>query len=66
MIICKECVKQGLKSRVYVGISTQTAMMGSSYYDESGNFHYHNPNTTTTNYKCSNGHEFQIKTGGKA
>ena len=53
---CPECQRQGLTSRVYPGMSCTTLMCDMSYYDENGDFHAHNPNKTTTDYRCSNGH----------
>lgn len=56
---CPECVEQGKKSRVYPGVGATTLMGWSSYYDEDGQFHKHDPNTTTTGYRCSEGHTWQ-------
>ena len=53
---CKECEKQGLKSKVYPGTSWCTCLAWQPYYDEDGKYHNKNPNTTTTTYRCSNGH----------
>lgn len=55
---CEICVAHGLKSIVNVGISTSTAMWCPPFYDEEGRFHDHDMNTTTTQYSCSNGHEW--------
>lgn len=55
---CPECVEQGLKSRMYVGYSTRTLMSAHPFYDEDGNYHHGDPNKTTTNYSCSNGHQW--------
>lgn len=55
---CPECKKKGLKSKVYIGSMTSTLMAGSQYYDEEGNYHYNDPNHTTTYYSCSNGHKW--------
>lgn len=61
---CKECIKEGKKSTVYPVVSTTTLMAGYGYYDEYGNYHYSDPNTTTTEYKCSNGYEWVKTIGG--
>ena len=53
---CPECVQNNQKSRVKVGYSTCTLLKFTSFYDEDGNYHNHDPNTTTTHYSCSNGH----------
>jgi hypothetical protein len=58
-MICKECQNQGLKSQVHPGIGMRTLMGWSPYYDENGKFHSHDPNTITTDYKCSNGHSWE-------
>lgn len=55
---CPECVEQGEKSFVSVGSSWTTCMGVSSYYDEDGNYHHHDPNYTTIGYRCSRGHEW--------
>ena len=57
-MICPECIKAGLKSMVYVGGSSSTLMMYDHYFDEDGKEHFHNPNTTTTSYSCSQGHKW--------
>jgi hypothetical protein len=43
---------------VSVGMSMTTLMYCAPFYDEAGRFHSHNPNTTTTQYSCSNGHRW--------
>lgn len=53
---CPECVQAGLRSRVYIGPSSTTCMGTSAFYDENGVLHIHDPNTTATSYRCSNGH----------
>ncbi len=62
---CKECINEGKKSRISPGFSTVTAMYCSPYYDEDGNYHNHNSNTTTTEYGCSNGHHWTDRTSGQ-
>ena len=57
-MICPECKRQGLKSRVYVGTSSVTLMYSAPFYDEEGKYHDHDPNTRTTSYSCSNGHKW--------
>lgn len=61
---CPECEKEGKKSCVYIGGTFVTLMSVFSYYDEDGNHHTHNPNTSTTNYSCSNGHKWSDSTEG--
>jgi len=58
---CPLCVKEGLKSRIYQGMSVTTCMNFPSFYDEAGHYHYHDRNTITTRYNCSNGHNWTEK-----
>lgn len=57
-MICPECQESGLKSKVVVGASMTTLMYFPPFYDESGRFHCHDANVTTTSYECSNGHKW--------
>lgn len=57
---CPQCVAEGKRSRVYPGSSHTTliAPLG-GYYDEDGIWQSApDPNVTTTNYSCSNGHHW--------
>lgn len=56
---CPECVKNNQKSIMSVGTSMTTLMYSAPFYDEEGRYHSHNPNTTTTEYSCSNGHRWR-------
>ncbi len=60
-MICKQCKEQGLKSIVYVGISSRALLYCPIFYDEEGRLHNHDSNTTTTGYHCSNGHSWTEK-----
>lgn len=63
LTVCPRCKGTGKKSCVYHdAFSFRTAMMSSSYYDEAGQFHYHDRNTTTRGARCSNGHHWTEKT----
>ena len=58
--ICEQCEEEGKKYTVTEGMST-TTLMGiiPAYWDEDGNYHQSvNPNKTTTEYYCSNGHKW--------
>jgi hypothetical protein len=57
---CKICEEQGLKSKLYSGYGAVTCMGVGDYYDEDGKHHYHDPNDTTIDYSCSNGHEYRV------
>jgi len=56
--LCPVCKEHGLKSRVYEVGCMSTLLATHTWYDEEGRFHYENPNRTTCNYTCSNGHHF--------
>lgn len=56
---CPECDVSGQKSSVFIGLRTTTLMSWQDFYDEKGNFHHHDPNTTSTAYSCSNGHRWR-------
>ena len=55
---CPECQKLGLKSVVTVCGGMSTLLAVNEYYDEEGNYHYNDPNSTMANYRCSNGHKW--------
>lgn len=63
-MICEECKKQGLKSKVFDKGSSTTYVAYLPFYDEDGKEHHHDANTITTAYKCSNGHIWETKTTG--
>ena len=65
ILFCPDCQEAGQKSKVrYMG-STQTGIAPPGpYWDEDGEQHNHNPNTTRNMYRCSNGHSF-FKTEGR-
>ncbi len=58
---CPECIKNGEKSCVYIGMRTSTTMSTSCYYDEDGKLAINDPNITTTSYSCSNGHNWMFE-----
>lgn len=57
-MICEECSKEGKTSNVYVESCSSTLLYSPPFYDEQGRYHDHDPNTVTTLYHCSNGHNF--------
>ena len=61
---CPQCIAENKRSCVYQGMSTTTLMEIAQYWDEDGNYVYHDPNITTTQYSCSNGHKWNEKKGG--
>lgn len=60
-MICPICKREGKKSKVYIRCQTTTCMAYPAYYDEDGKYIRDDPNTTTINYHCSNGHSFKIE-----
>ena len=63
-MICPECKKQGLKSKVYQWGTSSTLLYWQPFYDEDGKLHCHNRNTIMTDYDCSNGHHWVDKSIG--
>jgi len=55
---CKDCQRLGKASKIYPGIGITTAMYAAPFYDEHGGYHNHDPNTTKTSYRCSEGHHW--------
>jgi len=60
---CPICQKEGKISRVYKQGCMSTLMATYAYYDENGEYHFEDPNTTTCGYKCSEGHSFIVDNG---
>lgn len=59
-MICPKCKEEGKKSTVQ-SFGTMTTLLGYAiYYDEEGKYHDHDPNTHTTEYRCSNGHDILV------
>lgn len=60
---CATCVSEGRESRVHNRGMRRTLLAGGGeFFDEKGVRHYHDPNTTTTRYECSNGHTWEENT----
>ena len=59
---CPNCISENKKSCVYEGMTTSTLLYFQPYYDEDGKYHYHDLNTSTTHYKCTNNHEWYENT----
>lgn len=57
---CPKCVEEGEKSTLHGGGGVTTLMCGSYYYDGDGKHHSHDPNATTSRYRCSRGHEVVV------
>ena len=55
---CGLCMVDNKKSKIEIGPSHMTQMGIKRFYDEEGWYHVHDPNIETTNYYCSNGHEW--------
>lgn len=59
-VICRECEAEGEKSCVVLVATTMTLMGSLPYYDEDGRLHEDDPNTYTTAYTCSRGHQWSV------
>jgi hypothetical protein len=57
-MICNQCKKEGLTSKIYRGECKTTAMYYPPFYDENGIQHTHDNNVKTINYACSNNHKW--------
>ncbi len=55
---CPECTKESEVSRVYPNSGGTTLMGYNEFYDEAGHYHFHDPNSTSTFYQCSRGHQW--------
>ena len=44
-------------------MTSGTLMYSAPYYDENGVYHHEDPNVYTTEYECSLGHIFEVKSG---
>lgn len=60
---CPVCLGEGKRSTVIAGMVSTTLAYSSTVYDEDGKPRFVNPNTTTSNYDCSNGHRFSVRYG---
>ncbi len=58
---CPTCVKEGKRSKVHIGHSTTTLLNVHWFYDEDGEEHCHDPNTSLTGYSCTRGHQWQVQ-----
>lgn len=61
---CPVCIEKGLKSSVYPGGGSCTAMYCAPYYDKDGKYHNHDMNTSTFGYSCSRGHRWSVSSNG--
>ena len=61
-MICKECKSENKKSTITPNGGSVTCMGFSPYWDEDGEYHYHNPNRYSEWYSCSNGHVWGTST----
>ena len=61
MKVCPVCEKQNKKSKVYYHGESATYLCNLPFFDEDGVEHYHDNNITTTTYKCSNLHMFDVE-----
>lgn len=58
---CPTCVSENKRSTVTVGQPAKTVNgVPVQFFDEDGQYHYHDPAKYSTPHKCSNGHLFDI------
>ena len=57
-MFCPACREAGVQSCVRENGRWTTLLGWSSYYDEAGHYHSHDPNQYTTRYRCDQGHEW--------
>lgn len=59
-MICPECEKAKLESRVYEEEMSTTLVGYQPYWDCNGVYHNHNRNDVKVAYRCDNGHEWIV------
>ena len=60
---CPQCVEKKEESKLTLSITNSTCLAGPSpYYDEQGNYHAHDPNTSFGTFSCSKGHKGKATT----
>jgi len=57
-LFCSQCKKEGLTSTIQRGWTMTTLMGVSEYWDENGIYHFDDPNYSTTEWSCSQGHNW--------
>jgi len=59
---CPECERNAQKSKLNMPQGWTSTLMGGSrnFYDEDGNHHYHEVNSTRGQAVCSNGHRLTV------
>lgn len=62
-MLCEYCIEEHKTSKVssHGGTSTLMDFSDTHYWDEHGVEHFHDGNTKTHIYSCSNGHEWMRK-----
>ena len=56
--VCKECAKDGKKSRILEESKDVSESSYQPYWDSNGHYHNHNPSKLAVNYKCAEGHSW--------
>jgi hypothetical protein len=64
-MICPICEQEGKKSKVYGGHGMRTLMYCQPWYDEEGKYHDHDSNVSTTEWRCSNNHQWTERISGE-
>lgn len=64
-MICQQCAVKGAKSIVHQMGGSSTLLHNYPFYDEEGEYHFHDRNKETASYRCSNGHTWKEQVQGK-
>lgn len=59
---CPTCETEGQLSRVDLSRGRTTLFSPETYYDEDGDYHNHDTNSTTYQWRCSRGHRGRATT----
>lgn len=63
VLFCPKCAEEGKESTLRFELGgVSTLMCSDDYIDENNRLHCHDPNSVTTNGRCSNGHNLGMVT----
>lgn len=57
--VCPFCVEENKKSQIIPQVIHKTQVHCEPYYDEEGDYHFHDSNEVRQSFICSNGHMWQ-------
>ena len=64
-MICPKCKELGQKSTITIGNGYSTLANCNAYFDEDGNYHFHDTNNHVSSYYCSKGHAITVRAASK-